>query len=107
MRGTIWIAVAVPTVGALLACSGVSLPLSLGVSYDNVTPCRAYVDAHNALECVPEHKALSPEDNCGPALDLYPCDLTEHYACLTAGLACTGGTIDVSGQKVCGDRSCD
>ncbi|HHO49859.1 MAG TPA: hypothetical protein ENK18_03075 [Deltaproteobacteria bacterium] len=107
MRGTIWIITAVPIVGSLLACSGVSLPLSLRVSYDNVTPCQAYVDAYNALECVPEHKALSREDNCGPSLDLYPCDLAEHYSCLSAGLACEGGQVDVSGQSVCGDRSCD
>ncbi len=94
-------------IGFLLACSGVSMPISLGTTYDNVTPCQGYVDTYNAMACVPEHKRMDREDNCGRHLNSVPCDLSDHYACMSAGSACDGDEIDVSGQKVCGDRSCD
>ena len=90
---------------ALLACSGVRLPIT--GRWDNVEACRRYVDAYNALECVSDHDALSPGDNCPAVLDSFPCDLTEHYACMIPRTVCSDGRVDVSGHLECGDRSCN
>ena len=99
----------VPMVVAVLACGGgpVSIPNPLGPSYANVDACRGYVRAYNGLDCVEEQRQLNPNDNCPSALDAYPCDLADHYACLTEHTLCVDDKLNVDGHLECGARTCD
>ena len=95
MRKLIALAVAVPTLGFALACSG------LPSGNDNVTPCVAYVDHFNDLKCMPDSAELKKADFCPAALDMNPNDMTPFYECLTKNAKCKGKQPDLGGQANC------
>jgi hypothetical protein len=84
-------------VGALswgLACSG----LAGGDPPVNRDACRSYARALEALGCA--EPVLGAAD-CPEELDDAPCDYPAYYACMTAGLACADGRLDVTAQLAC------
>lgn len=97
-----WTAAAVTTLALGLACSG--LPTS-GDGYDNVGACLGFVEAYNALDCIPE--PLKPEDRCPESLAMSPCDLSDHYECMAEAARCSEGSPDLGGQARCGAPTCN
>ena len=99
-----WSAAAVVTLALGLACSG--LPgMSGGDAYDNVGACLRYVEAYNALDCIPE--PLKPEDRCPESLAMSPCDLSDYFECMVDAAKCTEGSPDLGGQAACGTPTCN
>lgn len=95
MRKILAAAVALPTLGFILSCSG------LGSSYDNVTPCKKYVEHYNNLKCIPKEANIKPDDMCPAGLDMTPKDLSPFYECMTKNAKCKGKVFDAGGQTSC------
>lgn len=94
MRKLVAMAVAAPLLGFTLACSG------LGGSYDNVTPCKAYVKKQNSLRCMKDAQ-LNEDDICPEQLNMTPKDMGPYYECLAENAKCKGKVPDLGGQASC------
>lgn len=94
MRG---LRIGVGLVGALawsLACSG----FSGGTTPVNREACEGYRGALAALDC---GGPILDAADCPAELDDAACDYPAYYQCMTAGLACSDGRLDVTGQIAC------
>lgn len=83
-----------------LACGGAGDLGGMSSGADNVAACKTYLEAYNALECVPKEAKLS-DSICPDNLNMTPIDMTEYYTCMAENSKCNGDIPDLAGQANC------
>jgi hypothetical protein len=73
---------------------------------ENRDACRAYIQAFNALSCLPAEARLDAEAVCPAELDVRGCDQTRYWSCMQKMIRCEG-SLPVPGDSatcspVCG-----
>lgn len=67
----------------------------------NEPACRAYIEAYNALDCLPAEAKLNADNTCG-MVGMSSTDMTGYYECLAKGYSCNEqGFLDASGATEC------
>lgn len=81
-----------------VVCEMVVAPV--GYESGNVTACRTYIEAQNALPCM-SIAQLSVTDMCPATLDSSPVNMGGYYRCLAENAKCNGSIPELQGQVSC------
>ena len=81
-----------------LACGGGG---SVGGGSGNAAACKNYIEAYNAMSCIPGATKLDAATICPDNLDMSPIDMSEYYNCMAAASKCNGDMPDLAGQADC------